>query len=164
MIVRTYLFVPTTLFVQHTTSNNRNTTQIVQKHPHHDPPRPLASRRSKFVGKYDRLTSCNCAWSPQHGNTFFLHETNLFFILFIFILQAPDQRAGRWQVYFFSEYLPFFLGRYVESTRTDPSYPLIFFLLMPPMSSSCFRMISDKGRAAPWSPCLLESRAGTLGR
>jgi hypothetical protein len=39
---------------------------------------------------------------------FFLHETNLFFILFIFILQAADQRAGRQQVCFFSEYLPFF--------------------------------------------------------
>ncbi len=29
--------------------------------------------------------------------------------------------------------------------RTDPSYPSIFFLPMPPKSSSCFGMISDDG-------------------
>ncbi len=59
-------------------------------------------------GKYDQLTSCDGAWSLQHGDIFFLHETNSFFILFIFILQAADQGADRQQVCFFSEYLPFF--------------------------------------------------------
>ena len=29
--------------------------------------------------------------------------------------------------------------------RTDPSYPPIFFLPMPPESSSCFGMILDEG-------------------
>ena len=46
---------------------------------------------------------------------------------------------------FFSEYLCFIFGRWVESTRTDPSYPLIHFLPMPPESSSCLGMISDEG-------------------
>ncbi len=38
-----------------------------------------------------------------------------------------------------------FFGRCIESTRTDPSYPPIYFSPMPPKSSSCFDMISDKG-------------------
>jgi hypothetical protein len=38
----------------------------------------------------------------------FFHETNLLFILFIFILQAADQHAGRQQVCFFSDSLSFF--------------------------------------------------------
>jgi len=29
--------------------------------------------------------------------------------------------------------------------RTDPSYPPMYFLLMPPDASSCFGMISDEG-------------------
>jgi hypothetical protein len=39
---------------------------------------------------------------------YFLHKTNLFFILFIFILQAADQRAGRQQVCFLVNTCPFF--------------------------------------------------------
>jgi hypothetical protein len=86
-------------------------------------------------------------------------------LYFIYIYSTGSGSARRQTTgMFFSEYLPFFLGCYVESTRTDPSYPPIFFLLMPPMSSSCFGMISDKGGAAPWLPCLLESRASALGR
>ena len=78
-----------------------------------------------------------------------LCETNEFFILFTIILYAADRRARGQKVCFVSEYLCFLCGRCVESTRTDPSYPLIFFSPMPPMSSSCFGMISDEGGRVP---------------
>ena len=45
----------------------------------------------------------------------------------------------------FSEYLCFLFVRCIESTRTDPSYPPIYFSPVPPESSSCFGMILDKG-------------------
>ena len=46
---------------------------------------------------------------------------------------------------FFREYLCFLFSHCVESTRTDPSYLPIYFLLMPLKASSCFGMISDEG-------------------
>ena len=85
------------------------------------------------------------SWSPQHGDAIFRRETNFFFILFTIILYAADRRAQGQKVCFFSEYLCFLFGRCVESTRTDPSYPTIYFLSMPPESSSCFGMVSDEG-------------------
>ena len=75
----------------------------------------------------------------------FLCETNYFFILLTIILCAAGRRARRQKVWFFSEYLWFLFGCYVKSTRTDPSYPPIYFSLMPPEASSCFSMISDEG-------------------
>jgi len=38
-----------------------------------------------------------------------------------------------------------FFCRCIESTRTDPSYPPIYFSLVPPVSLTCFGMISDEG-------------------
>jgi hypothetical protein len=78
----------------------------------------------------------------------YMKLTYSLFYLYLFYRQQISMLADN--RYVFSEYLPFFLGRYIESTRTDPSYPPNFFLLMPPMSSSCFGMILDEGRAAPW--------------
>ena len=74
--------------------------------------------------------------SPQHGDAIFLRKTNCFFILLTIILCAADRRAGGQKVCFFSEYMCFLFGRCVESTRTDPCYPPIYFLPMPPEASS----------------------------
>ncbi len=97
---------------------------------------------------------------------FFLCENNQFFILFLFILQAVDQCAGRQKVCIFSEYLPFLIGHCVESTHTYLSYPPIFYLPMPTMSSLCFGMILAEGGAVPLLPCFksIGSVAGALGK
>ena len=63
---------------------------------------------------------------------------------------------------FLSEYLCFLFGRCVESTRTDASYPTMYFLPMPPEASSCFGMISDEGvERAPLS-CFSLARGGMV--
>jgi hypothetical protein len=93
----------------------------------------------------------------------FLHETNLFFILFIFILQAADQRAGRQQVCFFCEYLLFFLGRYIESMRTDPTslgpiyswdfypYSILHTIVLVPKTPLANKLFANT-RCQPWRP------------
>ena len=52
----------------------------------------------------------------------------------------------------------FFFGRCIESTRTDPSYPPIYFSPMPPESSSCFGMILDKGGGSAMVMVVLAAR------
>ena len=79
----------------------------------------------------------------------FLSETNFFYILLTIIPYAPDRREWGQKVCFFSEYLCFLFGRCVESTRTDPRYPPIYFLPMLPESSSCFGMVLDEGGGGP---------------
>ena len=101
----------------------------------------------------DRRMSRDRSRSPQHGDAIFLRETNCFFILLPIILHAADQSARGQKVCFFIEYLCFFFGRCIESTRADPSYLPICFLPMPPESSSCFGMVSDEGGGAPLSGC-----------
>ena len=101
------------------------------------PPRLPASSGSNFLGEWNHCTSHNRAPSALHGDAIFLHETNFIFILLAIILQEAAQRARWLKVSFFSEYLPFFLIRFVESMRTNLSYPLIYFLPMPPKYSSC---------------------------
>ena len=123
---------------QHTAQLPKNTDTMIS-------PRPPASSGFNFKGECDRRMSHDRPWSAQYGDAIFLRETNCFLILLSIILYAADRRARGQKVCFFSEYLCFIFGRWVESTRTDPSYPLIHFLPMPPESSSCFGMISDEG-------------------
>jgi len=82
----------------------------------------------------------------DHRNTamqfFYMKRTVSFYFIDYY---SADRRALGQKVCFFSEYLCFFLGRCIESTRTDPSYPPIYFSLVSPESSSCFGMISDEG-------------------
>ena len=90
---------PSTTATQHKSSKNTH-TMIPPGHWLPDAPRLKVS-----------IINLHHAMAHDLRNTaihFFLHETNLFFILFICILQAADQHAGRQQVCFFSEYLPFF--------------------------------------------------------
>ncbi len=118
------------------------------------PPRSPASSGSNFLGE------CSChmlrdrSQSALHGDAFFVYVqlTNSLFYLLLFY--APAQRARWLKVSFFIEYLPFFLFRFIESMRTDPSYMPIYFLPMPHRYSSCSGMFSDEGGRAPWSRCL----------
>ena len=136
------MYIRTILPPQHTTTTHRATSK---KHRHHDLPRPPASSGSNFIGECDRRMSRDRSRSPQHGDAIFLRETNCFFILLPIILHAADRRARGQKVCFLIEYLCFFFGCCVESTRADPSYLPICFLPMPPESSSCFGMVSDEG-------------------
>ena len=108
-------------------------------------PNPPAPSGFNFKGECDRRMSRDRARSPQHGDAIFRRETNFFFILFTIILYAADRRARGQKVCFFSEYLCFLFGRCVNSMRTDPSYPPMYFLPMPPESSTCFGMILNEG-------------------
>ena len=56
----------------------------------------------------------------------------------------------------------FFIIRCVESTRTNHSCTLIFFLPMYPMSSSCFDMILDKGGERHGHHVCVRSVVGSL--
>ena len=56
----------------------------------------------------------------------------------------------------------FFIIRCVESTRTNHSCTLIFFLPMYPMSSSCFDMILDKGGERHGHHVCVRSGLGSL--
>ena len=132
------------------TTHNHNTHRTTsKKHRHHDLPRPPASSGFNFTGECDRRMSRDRYRSPQHGDAIFSCKTNFCFILLTIILYAADRRARGQKVCFFSEYLCFLFGCCVESTRTDPSYPSIYFLPMPPKYSSCFGMISDERGRAP---------------
>ena len=140
----------------HTLPQHRTTSKI---HQHHDLPRPPASSGSNLTGECDRRTSRDRYRSPQHGDAMFLSEANFFYILLTIIPYAGDRRAWGQKVCFFSDYLCFLFGRCLESTRTDPSYPPIYFLPMPPEASSCFGMILDEGvERAPLSCLLLAAR------
>ncbi len=68
---------------------------------------------------------------------------------------------ARRKVCFLSDYLCFLFGRCVESTRTDTSYPPIYYFPMLLKSSSCFGMILDKGGGgAPRSGCRWRRQGG----
>jgi len=133
---RTVLDVSTLDYSRDTTRNHNTHRTTSGKHRHHDLPRPPASSGSNFTCECVRLTSRDRYRSPQHGDAMFLSETNFFYILLTIIPYAADRRAWGQKVCFFSEYLCFLFGHCVESTRTDPSYPPIYFLLMPPEASS----------------------------
>ncbi len=125
--------------------NTTNITSSTHKNQHHDPPRPSASSGFKIIGECDRPTSHGDAQSRQHGDAIFNVKITLsLFYNYLFHAQLIRVHAGK-RCVFLSEYLCFFIIRCVKSTRTNPSCMLIFFLLMYPMSSSCFDMISDKG-------------------
>ena len=108
-------------------------------------PNPPAPSGFNFKGECDRRMSRDRYRSPQHGDAIFRCKTNFCFILLTIILYAADRRAQGQKVCFLSEYLCFLFVCCVESTRTDPSYPTMYFLPMPPEASSCFGMISDEG-------------------
>jgi hypothetical protein len=93
----------------------------------------------------------------------FLSETIFFYILLTIIPYAADRRALGTKGMFFCKYLCFLFGHCVKSTRTDPSYSPIYFLLMPPEASSCFGMILDEGvERAPLSCLSLAARRAWL--
>ncbi len=48
--------------------------------------------------------------SMQHGDVFFIDETNIFFILMTIILQVLDWHAHKLKVSYFSAYFLFFLA------------------------------------------------------
>ncbi len=87
-----------------------NTTQNNKLHRHHDLPCLTASRDLNFIDECDPHIRGNRSQSPQHGNVIFIDETNLFFILLTFILQASEWRARKLKVSFFSDYLCCFLA------------------------------------------------------
>ncbi len=140
-----------TIHLNAVTHNQHNTKKI--KHWHHDLPCLPASSGSNFWGECNCHTSRNQTQSAKQGDAIFLCVTNEFFILFNINLSAADRHARGLKICFFCEYLCFFC-RCFETTRTDPSYPPIFFWPMPLESLSCFGMILDKGGAALLLPCL----------
>ena len=142
---RTVLCVSTLEYSRDTTHNHNTNRTTSEKHRQHDLPRPPASSGSNLTGECIRHTSHDRDRSPQHDDAIFLRETNFSFILLTIILCAADRRAWGQKVCFFSEYLCFLFVRCIESTRTDPSYPPIYFSPVPPKSSSHFGMISDEG-------------------
>jgi hypothetical protein len=109
---------------QHTTTTHRTTCKNQR---HHDLPHLPASSSFTCKGECNRRTIC-CVIAHDLRNTA-MHFLNVKLIipLLTILLSATDQRNHGQKVVFFSEYLPFFLGRCVGSTRTDPSYPPIFF-------------------------------------
>ncbi len=106
---------------KHTRSGTQQHTHTSKKHRHHDLPCLLASSGFNFTGEWDCRTTRDGAWSAQHGDAIFLCETNLSFILFTIIQCAAAWRARGQKVSFWSDYLPFFRGRCIETMRTDPS-------------------------------------------
>jgi hypothetical protein len=81
-----------------------------QKHRHHDLPQPLAFSSFNFLGEYDCHMLHDWSQSRQHGDVFFIDETDIFFILLTIILQVLDRRAHELKVNYFSDYLLFFLA------------------------------------------------------
>ena len=125
-------------------------------------PNPPAPSGFNFKGECDRRMSRDRYRSPQHGDAIFRCKTNFCFILLTIILYAADRRARGQKVCFFSEYLCFLFGRCVESTRTDPSYPPIYFCPDPPSPRRVRGMVSDEGGGAPSPPwCTIEREVGS---
>ena len=119
------------------------TNNINQKKCHHGPPNPPAPGGSNSTGECDRPTSRDRSRSLRFSDVTFIDENNKSFILLTILLCAAAQRALGQKVSFWSDSSCFFHGRFVETTRTDPSYSLISFLPRPPESSLWFSMISD---------------------
>jgi hypothetical protein len=123
--------------LQHTTENI--------KHHHHGPPKPPASRGSNFTGE------CNCHMSHyqsrslQHGDAFFIDDTNFSFFYFTIILICSGSACSLTKGEFLKIYLVLFLCCCIETMHTNPSYPSIPYLAMSLKFSSCFNLISEGG-------------------
>ncbi len=82
-------------------------------------------------------------------------------LFYLLLLWQPLTGALADKRYVFYWIFVLFSGRCIESMRTGPNYPSMFFSPMPPKSSSHFGMILDEGGGAPWSQCCCWQRGGT---
>ncbi len=119
-----------------TASSTHNNTQYATKktyikHHHHGLPKPPASSGSNFTSECNGRTSRNQYQSPQQGNVTFIDKTNCSVILFNSILQAVARRTCRQKVSFYKLLLVLFLCNCIGTTRTNLSYPAIFYLPIP---------------------------------
>ncbi len=105
------------------------------KHCYHGPHNLPAPSDSNVTGECDRRTSRDRSRSSRSVDVIFIDETKKTFILFTTILCASAQHARRQKVSFWSDGSCFFRCRFIETTRTDPSYSPISFLQRPP--STC---------------------------
>jgi hypothetical protein len=78
-----------------TDSCSHNNTQHTKnmKHPHHGPPKPLASSSFNFTGECICRTTCDWSQSLQHDNVLSIDNTNFSFIYLTIILCAVVQHA-----------------------------------------------------------------------
>jgi hypothetical protein len=117
------------------THNNAQHTTKNRKHRHHVSPMPPASSGSHFTGEWDHRMSHNRCWSPQYGDVTLINKTNCSVILFTIILQTATWRACGQKVSFYKLLLVLFLRNCIRTTRTNISYPVIFYLPTPTSTS-----------------------------
>ena len=119
-----------TVNTSHNTQPQHTAPATSKKHRNHDL-RPPASSGFNFTGECDRRTSCDRYRSPQYGDAIFLMKRTVSFY-FIDYYYRPLTGVHWDKRYVFLVNTCAFFGRCIESMRTDPSYPTIYFLPVPP--------------------------------
>ncbi len=112
-------------------SHTQQRTTTTKELCHHGPPKPLASNGSNFTGEYNCRMLRNRSRSLQHGDITYIDKTYCSVILFRIILQAVAWRTRGQKVSLISYYLCFFWCNCTRLTRTNLSYPAIFYLPIP---------------------------------
>ncbi len=115
-----------------TTTHNqkhKNSTTMV-------PPCPPASSGFNLLGKCDCHTLRDRLRMLQYGDTLFVDETNIFFILLTIIVQANNWLVCSQKVSFYSYYLCFFSAPALEGCALATAIWQLFFPQC--LTCSCF--------------------------